>query len=150
MSKDNIFKKIASVSVTFLLICSFVSVPVSQTLTVHRAEAALATVANQVLQFVEEAGTYIQTALTAAESAIQSGILYSLQIKEYTLDAIAWALVNLLIKEMIKSTTKWVASGFQGSPAFVTDLKGFLLDIGDKVAGRFYLWCWSSISMFAI
>ena len=137
MSRDNILKKITSISVTFLLICSFISVPVSQTLSVRHAEAAVATTAMQAMQLIEDAGTYIQTALTAAQSAIQSGIMYSLQIKEYTLDAIAWALVNLLIKEMIKSTTKWVASGFQGSPAFITDLKGFLLDLADKVAGDF-------------
>jgi hypothetical protein len=79
----------------------------------------------------------VQETMTAASSMVQQGLMYSLQIKEFSLDAIAWGLINIVVKEMIRSTTQWVNSGFQGSPAFVTNLEGFLTDIADKVAGNF-------------
>jgi len=36
----------------------------------------------------------------------------------------------------VRSLINWVNSGFQGSPAFITDLKGFLLNIADEEFGR--------------
>ncbi len=121
-----------------VLALSFIVAPISVSLNrnIHVQEAEALTVYDPT-NWVANYGSWVADAKTAISTGIQTGIMYSLQIKEYTLDAIAWALVNLLVKEMIKSTTRWVASGFQGSPAFITDLKGFLLDIGDKVAGNF-------------
>lgn len=130
-------KKVSSSFLTILLICSFLLAPISHTLQVKKSEAALATTGLQIKQLIQDVGTYAKTALSAAYDFITSKSLLALEIKEYTLDSIAWTLVNLVLKQMIKSMTRWVASGFQGSPAFVADLQGFLLDLADQVVGDF-------------
>lgn len=56
-----------------------------------------------------------------------------------SLDGIAWAIVNNLIEEMLKSTIDWVNSGFKGSPAFVENFEEYLLDVTDRYALG-YIW----------
>ena len=68
---------------------------------------------------------------------ISSAALSSLALKEYTLDGIAFAVANILIQNISRSIIEWINSGFQGSPAFVTDLKGFLVNVADKQIGSF-------------
>lgn len=123
-------KKLGLSLTASVLVCGFIFAPVSQTLTIQKTHA-------QTDNVVGEMGAWAEGAVTAAGTMIQTGLMSSLQIKEFTLDAIAWSLGNILLKEMIRSTTKWVNSGFKGSPAFVSDLEGFLLNIADKVAGNF-------------
>lgn len=53
------------------------------------------------------------------------------------LDAIAWQVGKIAIQSMTKSMVNWINSGFNGSPAFVTDLEGHLLKVSDAVAGSF-------------
>jgi len=57
--------------------------------------------------------------------------------KELTLDGIAWSLVKNISQQMTSSIINWINSGFKGSPAFVTDLNRFLLDVADQTAGEF-------------
>ena len=76
---------------------------------------------------------YVQTAL----QKITAGATAALELKEFTLDGIAWALVNTLLQQMIQGITDWVSSGFQGTPAFITDFKGYLMNVGDVVAQDF-------------
>ena len=52
-------------------------------------------------------------------------------------DRLAWAAVDLLMKEITANTINWINSGFEGSPAFVTDFGGFLRDIADEQIGSF-------------
>jgi len=79
-------------------------------------------VANQTTQFN-----------TTAINAIQT----KLGFKELTLDGIAWSLVKNVAQQMTSSIINWINSGFQGSPAFLTNLDRFLLDIADQTAGEF-------------
>ncbi len=124
--------------------CSFVLAPVSIILEVSRSEAQTAAVtvtggpgsAADIMGAGEAAKTAVQATISAAFDSLISSFTESLSVKELTLDGIAWALINLVLEEMIMSTTRWVNSGFQGSPAFVTDLNGFLRDIADRVAGE--------------
>ncbi|MBN2094089.1 MAG: hypothetical protein JW740_01835 [Candidatus Zambryskibacteria bacterium] len=53
------------------------------------------------------------------------------------LDAAAWMLINTIIDRVTASTIDWINSGFEGSPAFVTDPEAYFIDIGDKVAGQY-------------
>ncbi|MFA6269671.1 MAG: hypothetical protein WC657_00460 [Candidatus Paceibacterota bacterium] len=57
--------------------------------------------------------------------------------KEYGLDGVASMIVNTIIERMSKSVVNWINSGFQGSPAFITNPEAFYTDIGDKVAGQY-------------
>jgi hypothetical protein len=59
------------------------------------------------------------------------------QTKDYGLDAVAWTLVNVVIERMAASTVNWINSGFEGSPAFVTNPSAYFTDIGDKIAGQY-------------
>lgn len=118
-----------------LLACSFILAPVSDTLMVQRAQAITTVEVGPIVAF-ENITMVEQTLDTIANVANEINTSY-LSFKECCLDGIAWSLINIVIKEMIRSVTAWVRSGFQGSPAFVTDLSGFLLDIADKVAGNY-------------
>lgn len=57
--------------------------------------------------------------------------------KEFQLDAIAYQIAQGMLSTLIQSTIDWVNSGFQGSPAFITDLKEYLLGELDAIAGEF-------------
>jgi hypothetical protein len=60
-----------------------------------------------------------------------------LWFKEEILDGIVWYLINLVLEEIIKSTTEWVQNGFRDSPAFVTDFSGFMSDVSDIAESDF-------------
>ena len=120
--------------ISSILVCSFILTPISATLVVNRAEAQWAVVETGP-NLVTNTKTTTESTIQTASGAIRTGFMSALNIKEFSLDAIAWALINIMVKAMIKSTTQWVSSGFQGSPSFVTDLGAFLTDIGDQVAG---------------
>lgn len=57
--------------------------------------------------------------------------------KEFALDAIAFVIAKAIISSIIGSLINWINSGFEGSPAFVQDLKRNLLEVADRAAGEF-------------
>lgn len=57
--------------------------------------------------------------------------------KERTLDSIWTLMAKTTIRGITASTVNWINSGFQGGPAYVTDLRGFLLDIADATTADF-------------
>lgn len=73
----------------------------------------------------------IQTTTTAIATA-------GINTKDYVFDTLAYQVANLAIQSMTKSIVNWINSGFQGSPAFVTDLRTNLRGVGDAVANRFF------------
>ena len=123
------------------MICTFILSPVSLILGTKQASAQMA-VFDAAVESAIIAGNGISTSALAKEglSALFSELIFGsidgLTVKETVLDGIAWGLINLVLEEMIKSTTRWVNSGFQGSPAFVTDLNGYLRNIADQIAGE--------------
>ncbi|MFT7507134.1 MAG: hypothetical protein ACI92I_000273 [Acidimicrobiales bacterium] len=87
--------------------------------------------------FVVGGSGTIQETLSAASNAITAGIQEAFFIKEFTLDPIFHGLAKMVLKSMTQSILTWINSGFQGSPAFVTDLGQFLQDAADQVVGDF-------------
>jgi len=71
--------------------------------------------------------------------ATDGGGSLMLVTKEYVLDMIAFALINMILQQMSQSIITWINSGFQGDPSFIQDLDGFLTGIADRVAGD-YIW----------
>lgn len=55
-------------------------------------------------------------------------------VKDTGLDGIAWVIAKTAISSMTRSLVNWINSGFEGSPAFVTDLRENLLTLSDAVA----------------
>jgi len=77
------------------------------------------------------------SAAIAGSTAVTAGNTTALMLKDMTLDSIGWALAKQVVSVMIRSLINWVNSGFQGSPAFLQDLKQHLLGIADRAAGEF-------------
>jgi hypothetical protein len=61
----------------------------------------------------------------------------SLEQKELVWDGLFYSIAKQALQQMTNDILKWVNSGFDGQPAFVTDLQGFLQNIADEVAGDF-------------
>lgn len=58
-------------------------------------------------------------------------------LKELSLDGLARTLAQNALSQMSASIVRWINSGFDGSPAFVTDLEGFLRGVADQAAADF-------------
>ncbi len=126
--------------IVFLAFAFFTPISYSvnnDTISVQTAHATLATEASNTGDWVSNILNGIVQAATRALTSLVEQATNSLVIKEYTLDGIAWALVNTLLQQMIQGITDWVSSGFQGTPAFITDFKGYLMNVGDAVAQDF-------------
>jgi hypothetical protein len=80
---------------------------------------------------------YVKNSITAAESLVQTGILQSLNLKEFTLDGMAWALAKKLLAQTTRSVIDWINSGVNGKPAFITNLNEYLLTAADEAATDF-------------
>ncbi len=76
----------------------------------------------------------IESAIANTATAVGLG---SLVKKEFALDGILFAIAKLVISQMTRSIIRWINSGFDGSPAFIQDLGGFLIDVADEAAGEF-------------
>ncbi len=59
------------------------------------------------------------------------------QQKEFTLDRLASCAAKELLHQMTVSTINWINSGFNGSPAFLSNPQAFFLDAADQVTGFF-------------
>lgn len=92
---------------------------------------------NTAGSWIAEKATLIQATLSAGFDKITSWAVNNLWIKEYVLDGIGWMIAKRIVSAMVDSLVTWINSGFKGSPAFVQDLQGFLLDVGDQVVGDY-------------
>jgi len=77
------------------------------------------------------------SAISASSDVISATAQSSLAFKEYVLDPLTILLKEVLIKSITASIVNWINGGFEGEPAFITDLEGFLLDVGDQVIGTY-------------
>jgi hypothetical protein len=126
-------KRISKFSTSLLLV---ISLAISS-FPYHHAEALFgfgglgrASERVQLMNNAELAASTIQNTATAVNTA-------SLLAKENILDGIGWAIAKQMVSSMTQSLINWINSGFQGSPAFITDLNGFLLDALDTAAGEY-------------
>jgi len=62
---------------------------------------------------------------------------FSQAIKEGFEDCLIWALKAALIEALTGRTVAWVQTGFDGNPAFITNVNDSLRDIADKAAGEY-------------
>lgn len=77
--------------------------------------------------------TMIESTISSVEASLQTGLQSALNIKELTADGIAYGLARTAIQQMVQQTVAWINSGFNGEPAFITDLSGFLGDVAGQV-----------------
>ncbi len=81
--------------------------------------------------------TAASAAVSATANVSTSASTGSTFLLDNLLDGIAWTLGKTILSQMTSQILKWVNSGFEGSPAFVTDMKGFLLNVSDEVIGTY-------------
>ncbi len=122
----NYFKKINKVIsgliILAILITPFASFP-------KKAHAVIPT---------QEVGTSLFQQIINTISTVSSEVLqYSNEYKESVLDPLAYTVAKMIIRQVTSSIVNWINSGFQGSPAFVTDPNSFFLDIADQITGEF-------------
>lgn len=55
----------------------------------------------------------------------------------FSLDAVAYLLADVALEVMTADIISWINSGFEGSPAFVSNPSAFLGDVADYAAGAF-------------
>ena len=128
MSKkyQNVVKN--SLTVFLLLMVFCVSVPT------HKASAGPVGNAGLLPPTLKTAANTAVSAIADTASAAGIG---SLALKENVLDGIGWAIAKQMVSSITRSLINWINSGFQGSPAFITDLNSFLLDALDTAAGEY-------------
>lgn len=123
--------------VSFFALCfMFVAVYVPQPWNeIKKADAFNAQEGTQILNNIELAAIHVlNTAIKYSTLAIEAATA-GLASKELVLDGIAWAVAKRIVSQMTASIVNWINSGFKGSPAFVTDLKGFMLGVADIAFG---------------
>ena len=96
-----------------------------------------ATLWQQLIDGAEQKLQTIQATISAGADVTTAGAQVSIMAKENLLDGIGWAIAKQMVSSMTQSLLNWINSGFQGSPAFITDLNGFLLDALDTAAGQY-------------
>ncbi len=74
---------------------------------------------------------------TAVTSALTEGSTGSLFTKEYILDQIAFILAKEALQSVIDEVIDFSGSGYDGAPAFVTNIRSHMLALGDLVADDF-------------
>src|SRR3989344_1544613 len=84
-----------------------------------------------------QVGVVVTGGIGTIQETISAINLQKLEFKEFVLDPIAWFVAKVLIKHMTRSIVNWINTGFDGNPAFVTDLGGFLTDVADQEIGNF-------------
>jgi hypothetical protein len=96
------------------------------------------------MAFVFFAFFYGQEVANAQSNSVPTSIVSrsdyyttSQHTKAFTLDGLAWQAAKILVQQITASTVKWINSGFQGSPAFLTNPEGYFANIGDQVTGAF-------------
>ena len=77
-----------------------------------------------------------QNVADVVQSTVSAGVDMFTFGKDSFLDGLAWSFAKRTISGMVTSLIDWVNSDFQGRPAFVTDLGGFLLNIADQEVGQ--------------
>jgi len=133
----NILKK--SLVLTMMLVFGFVFTYVPQYFNrVATVEAiGITTVEAPGPQLTAVVATAASAAAGAAASGVTAGLTGTIVAKEFTLDGIAFIVGKAIISSIIGSLIKWINSGFKGKPAFIQDVKRFLIDAADRAAGEY-------------
>jgi hypothetical protein len=91
----------------------------------------------QILNMGQLLGVNAATTVSASADGVTAAMVSSSFVLDNVLDGIAWSLAKSVLSQMTSSMVNWVNSGFEGSPAFITDFKGFVTEIADKQFGQY-------------
>jgi hypothetical protein len=101
------------------------------------AKPAHAIISIDIITELETGLTYVKSALSSVYNEIASYAEQSIWIKDYILDPLAWAEAKGLLQNITNETVNWINSGFNGSPAYITNPTRFFENIADQATGAF-------------
>src|SRR5262245_57301049 len=84
-----------------------------------------------VADVVWDPTTFVQTLI----SALYDG---DMNIKEYVLDPLAYMAAKMAMQSLTESVVNWANGGFEGSPAFITNLRQNFQSLADDIANEFF------------
>ena len=88
---------------------------------------------------VEGPGPLLSAALTTAPAAVTTASAAVEQsVISKVLNGLAWTVAKTAVQSITQSMVNWINNGFQGSPAFVTDLNENMGQLSDAVAYDFF------------
>ncbi len=132
-------RKSFSQKIAILLLVSILAIPTNYFFT-PKVEAGILG-GNAVVVVGDTSPTTIKSVVAQTLNQISTAAsalsLEALVYKENILDRLAYSAAKVFLHAVVRSTINWINSGFQGAPAFVTDLSGFLLSVADETAGDF-------------
>lgn len=134
-----LFERLAILTFAVCLSFALVYVP-HQFNQVQESEAFCATCSTWIgdaASFVVEKANSAYNYVSSAANTVTATLAESAWIKTNVLNGLGWTLAKTIIAQMTSSIVKWINSGFAGSPSFVTDLSGFLVDIVDGTVGTY-------------
>ena len=121
------------------LITVFVVAPLSLggPLSAHAQLATYDAGLNNPVRILKETVSFAKTTATAASTGATAISTNALVAKEFGFDTIAYIAAQTAMHSIVRSTVNWINSGFQGSPAFATDLNKNLRQVADAQAQGF-------------
>ena len=81
--------------------------------------------------------SFISNVSTAYATSLTAGLNTSRETRETFLNGLAWFAAKALIRSLTRSIVNWINTGFEGSPAFVTDPGAFLTGVVDEAIGSY-------------
>ncbi len=81
-------------------------------------------------------GSALSSNVPVADSQVRSNTTAVKNI-DCTWKGIAWQLAHTVLHSLTGSVVNWINSGFQGSPAFLTNPEGYFANLGDQLTGAF-------------
>ena len=79
----------------------------------------------------------LRNTLTNALTQLVANATESLNLKEMTLDGIAWNLGKEMIQQVQADVLDWANSGFDGEPAFITNYEEYFTGLADESLAEF-------------
>jgi hypothetical protein len=125
----------ATLAIIFAFVAIYTPLPYTNNVQEADASGALGKVTD-VYNGAINTSTMVLTGLNSGLSAITANASALSLSKDTFLDAIAWGLAKSVLSEMTSSIVDWINNGFEGSPAFVQDIGGFLTKVADKEFGK--------------
>ncbi|MEK7574800.1 MAG: hypothetical protein AAB511_01055 [Patescibacteria group bacterium] len=74
---------------------------------------------------------------TLNSTAQTSGQTTGSTIQRCVVEPLVTVMARSLLENFTAQTVRWINSGFQGSPMYVTNIQGFFGDVADQAAGQF-------------
>lgn len=129
------FKRSLATLVVIALVAPMLAFP-------HKASAQWITfdLPNSIFQSITSVSAVssdVSNMTTAAATGVSAGADVEDLFQNWVLRPLAIALAKTAIQSITESTVNWINGGFDGSPAFVTDLQKNFRQLGDGVAQKF-------------